>query len=876
MLGMPAAMRILTTWCITLIALCHPVPRALGVTLQLPAQQDETQPVAKQAAPHAAPSAIDGNPAGDSPLSPDQDPAFGPPFVANPPPALEDDTDPAPAPAQFVPVVLDADTGVAVPTTPPPTGSPVHIEADRQTKHDDTFTLTGNIVILYQDYAVRADRAVYNSATGDLDATGHLQVDGGPSDEHLRADHGVMNLNKHTGHFWNVRGTLGLRKAFGGQKAAKYVFTAPNPFALSGKELLQFGPGHYRIVEGAVTSCRLPEPDWQLLADSILVQDDVAHARGTTFDLFGLPFFWLPYMTHPVALDRRQTGVLLPIFGNDTQKGAIAGDSVYVVLGRSADATIGSEYYSRRGFSPFGQVRYRGQSMNFAQVRWNALLDRLPGAENQGGADIVVNGRRDFDPQTRAISSVEYLSSYVYRQAFEENYSAAINSEVKSNLFLTREHNGLAATGLVARYQNFRSDTVGDEIKVLHVPQLQLDALDQPVGKLPVLWGGQASATGLSRSEPGFQTSAVVPRVDFYPHIAIPLHGEGWNLRAEAGVRDTFYGKSQQPGSPGDVPAAQLNTTLNRAAFTGEVELHPPTLERDFTVGHTQLRHTIEPEFRYNYVAGIDHYANTLRFDMVDAMTDTNQVEYGLTQHLFLRHTRPHTCKGDEALGPDDTCGGGTVDWLTWTVAQQHYFNPTFGGAVVNGQRNVFASTLDFTGVAFTNEVRPNSPVISRLRLQTTSVTDLEWDVDYDLDEGRMQSSNLFASYRAGNYYFSVGDARLVNLQPQVSSLPSAPTPNPNSTSLLDTFNQIHMAAVYGTPTKHGVSAGANMGYDLVLNQLQYLGVQTSYNRDCCGFAVEMRRYSLGIVRDDTQYLFSFTLAGVGSAGSLRPMLRVF
>jgi LPS-assembly protein len=86
----------------------------------------------------------------------------------------------------------------------------------------------------------------------------------------------------------------------------------------------------------------------------------------------------------------------------------------------------------------------------------------------------------------------------------------------------------------------------------------------------------------------------------------------------------------------------------------------------------------------------------------------------------------------------------------------------------------------------------------------------------------------------------------------------------------------VHVAAVFGSPTKRGLSAGTNVGYDFTLNTLQYLGAQTGYNRDCCGFSFEMRRYTLGTVRDDTQYLFAFTLAGVGSAGSLRPMLRVF
>ena len=277
-------------------------------------------------------------------------------------------------------------------------------------------------------------------------------------------------------------------------------------------------------------------------------------------------------------------------------------------------------------------------------------------------------------------------------------------------------------------------------------------------------------------------------------------------------------------------------------------------------------------------MTGVNHFPETLRFDLTDALTDTSEVEYGLTQRLFLRHLHPVPCKGDEALGPAKTCGGGTVDWLTWTVAQRHYFDPTFGGAVVAGQRNVFTSTLDLTGVAFVSGPRSSSPVISRLRLRTTSATDLQWDLDYDVHSGRLSASNLFASYRLRSYFFSLGDARLFNLLPQVTSLPNAP--NPNSTSTESAFNQLHLAAIYGSPTKHGFSGGMNLGYDLVENQRQFLGAQGGYNRDCCGFAVEVRQYSLGSgvnqIRNDTQYLFSFTLAGVGSAGSLSPGLRVF
>jgi LPS-assembly protein len=822
---------------ITLFFLCHPMLYAAGLTKQLP----------RPAVPPSEASSLAGNIA-----APNSD--------------------------------LSVNAGIAVPVSAPPIGTPVHIEADRQGKIGDIYTLDGNILILYRNYRIRADHATFDTADSVVIAQGHVQVDGGPSNEHLLADHGDMNLDLHTAHLFQVTGTVGVRTA----THNKFVFVSPNPFTITGREVIEAGPGKYRIIDGTMTSCGLPQPDWELLSGKISLDDRVASARNTEFRLFHVPLFYLPYVTHPVERQQRQSGFLLPVFGNDTTKGFITGESVYLVLGRSADATLGAEYFSRRGFAPYGRVRYRGRGQDFASLRFRALLDRLPGDENQGGADLVADARRDLDPHTRAIADVEYLSSYVYRQAFEENYSAAINSEVKSNVFLTRGIQGVSMSGRVERYQNFRSDTSGDEIRVLHAPELRLDVLDHSVFHLPLLAGGELSADTLSRSEPGFQTSRLTPRIDIYPHLVLPLSGGGWTLRSEAGVRDTFYGKSQEPGAPGDVPVRQLSENLNRVAFTGEVSLRPPALERDFTIGgmkhllgSSELRHTLEPEFTYRYVTGVNHYAETLRFDQVDALANTNSIEYGLTQHLYLRHLHPHPCKGVEALGPSNTCGGGTVDFLTWTVLQRHYLNPDFGGAVMRGQRNVFDSTLNLTGVAFLEGPRSGSPILSRARVRTSGATDLEWDLDYDAKRGRVQSSNVFATYAVGGYHFSLGDARLINLVPRAEALPNAPAPAASSSTTsagapLDSVNQLRVSAVYGSPTKRGFSAGGNLGYDFTLNERQYLGVQTGYNRDCCGLAFEMRRYSLGTVRDDTQYLFSFTLAGVGSAGSLRPVSRVF
>ena len=121
------------------------------------------------------------------------------------------------------------------------------------------------------------------------------------------------------------------------------------------------------------------------------------------------------------------------------------------------------------------------------------------------------------------------------------------------------------------------------------------------------------------------------------------------------------------------------------------------------------MRHTIEPDVGYRYVTGINNFQQVLRFDDTDVASNTNELQYGLTQRLFLRHLHPHPCKGDEALGPDTMCGGGTRDWISWRVAQKHYFEPDFDHAITPGTPNPLTTTLDFTGIDFLTDARHNT-----------------------------------------------------------------------------------------------------------------------------------------------------------------------
>ncbi len=846
--------------CITLLAVYSAQVWAQGLTIQLP--------------PSAAPSPHAGSQAGSQlPDAPDS--ALLQP--ADPP---EDSTSAGPEDST---TAAQQNVPVAQPVTVEAEKVPVTVEADQQQKNGDLFTLQGHVVIHYKDYVLQADRMTYRSDSGDATADGHVTLNGGRDNEHLTASHGTLNLNDETGKLYDVVGTVGVSSA-----GHRVMYTSVNPFTIKGALVVKLGPDHYQVYNGSMTSCRIPHPKWLLSAGKLEMSNGKATARNSVFRLHGVPILYLPYVTHPVSTESRQSGLLIPIFGNTDFEGVtgiVIGEQYYWAINRSTDLTVGLEYYSSRGWAQSAAFHYKGRGLDFATARYSALQDRginLPvnGVETnvkQGGEDFLFSGRHDYTDHTRMAADVEYLSSYIYRQAFTENFNQAVSSNVQSTAYLTHENNGMVSAADFERFESFESTTVGDEIRILHVPNFQFNALEHPLGHKGLLWSFDASADGLKRSEPNFNTNGILLRVDLHPRLAYRLNLHGWFFNPSIGLRNTFYGHSQQTQlNPVFLVPVENTARIDRHDIEGTFEVRAPVLERTFKAPalekllHRDLRHAIEPSFTYRYVGGIDNFNNILRFDATDIVSDTNEAEYGLTQRLFARATQLHPCSKNEtpATPGEVNCGGQTKEWISWTVAQKYFFNSDFGGAATTGRRQVLSTTLDLTGVAFLTVPRNISPVISRVRVRTTEKTDLEWDLDYDPKAGRIASSNVYVDLHQGNYFAGLSHARL--------DAPGEFTVN-GQTSQISNFNQIRLLLGYGTPSKRGMSIAGNAGYDLNLSRLQYSALQSAYNWDCCGFSFEYRKFQLGpSVPSSSEYRFSFTLAGVGTAGNLRRAERLF
>lgn len=806
------------------------------------------------------------------------------------------------------------------------------------------YVLDKDVVITYKDRRVQADHVEYDSNTGDATMTGRVLVTKAGTSERVSASHATYNLKTETGRFYDVSGSYGVQMT---ASTHRMVYTTDNPFLFTGRVVVKTGPDQYDVYGGTVTSCQLPKPDWLLSAAHISMNREIATAHNATFRLLNLPLLFLPYVTHPADAEARQSGILIPTIDISNQKGVVFGEQVYFALSRSMDVRIGAAYYSEIGWEQSASLRYKGQGVDFGTLHYSQVVDRRAGKQQQGGEEVVLAGRHDFSDSTRAAANIDYLSSYIYREAFSDTFNQAVTSDIVSSAYVSHHWNGMEFGGLLDRYQGIKlvaqGSTPQQQVRIFHVPTFSFATTEHRVaGTGNAISSGlevsmDSSVSGLKRTQPNFETGGVIERFDLHPQASYPIALSDWHIVPSFSVRETIYSRSRQTPVPGKAPA-QSDAALARSDYEFVLAIRPPTLTKTFRPAYftrilgTELRHTIEPELTYRLTDGVASFNNILRFDSVDVVSNTNEAEYGATQRIFRRVARsspgtkapcgrasvanapgfnsdaPNTDDempqaADKAATPvEGNCPSDEL--ISWRITQKYFFDQNFGGAINNGRRNIFQTTLDLSGVAFLTEPRETSPLVSRLRLRTSAHTDVEWDFDLDTGAKKFTASNVYLDLHEGNAFGAVSYSRL-----------DAPgrfyTENPNPTggvassngvtSAISDFNQLRLLIGYGNPTKQGLSLAANTGIDLkalygatststittggvTSNStttvypalLQYATIQASYNWNCCGFAVEYRKLQLGSVRNDGTYRFNFTLANIGAAGNLRRAERLF
>ncbi len=312
----------------------------------------------------------------------------------------------------------------------------VLIRADEQEKIRDVYKVRGHVEIRFRNNTLHCDQAIYDSTTGKITATGHVVYDGGTHSEHLVGTHATYDVSRDTGTFYDVIGSTGIQV-----KNQVMFLRSSTPFFFTGKVVDKLGPDLYRVHHGIITSCQLPNPKWEYHPATATVEvGGDAKMYHSTLRIKGIPVFYFPYVQHPADNLGRQSGFLIPAIGQSNTKGFIIGDSYYWAINRNSDAEIGGYYFSSRGWAQIGNYRSIGWNYGF-HAEYYGVIDEQGDPkyhQNQGGEELKANGWMLLPYGFRGVVSVDYLSSYVFRLAFGQSFTDAINSEVRSSGFVSK------------------------------------------------------------------------------------------------------------------------------------------------------------------------------------------------------------------------------------------------------------------------------------------------------------------------------------------------------------------------------------------------------------------------------------------------------
>jgi LPS-assembly protein len=758
----------------------------------------------------------------------------------------------------------------------------------------------GNVDVHYGLYRLQADKITIYEAQNKMIAEGNVVFDQG-DDQRITGSKAEWNYKTKLGYFVDSTG-------FTNQTTDGTIiyFTADRVERISLNEIVVFN--------GKFTACEDAKPKWSFTAKKANIRtNDRIKLKSPKFLVKDIPIIPLPYASIPIKKQDRASGFLTPTFGFSGDKGFRLSSAYYQTLGRSADITLRTDLYSSRGYGFGFDVRTRANSRSYLDFGFFGVKDRVLGHgedaqhPDQGGTTFYANGVHYFPNGFTAAIDVRLYSNLAFRQIFSEGIQQVISPIENSQLFVNKSWDSYTLNFL-ARSQVITIPNV--RISTRNLPSLNFEKRPTRLSFFKnVYFSFKTALEGVSRRESvdsvaayqavagndPINTPALGQRLDFNPEVSIPFNFKGMSLTATASARTTYYSNSL------DVDRKVIGKDLLRTFAQFELDFKPVTLAKNYykSNGDFRFRHVIEPYMTYRYIKGVSNFENIIRFDYTDTFTDTNEVEFGVTNRFFTRrYTEAVTKDAQKQLKEkryknpfepaDSSLSNAAKDdskpekkdekplsiqpyeIFTLTVRGKYFFDPYFGGALEPGRRNEIASITDLTAFTFGGVPRRWSPLNFDMtyRPRRTIFASSRFDLGVQGDGLRNISLTVGYDTKLVKFFQTFYYTRAVTLIPSLRQFDNPFGKEPGTLR----GSQWSPSLFIGN-RDHGWFFGTSMFFDFenkratksspLISSIGTIG----YAFDCCSMAFQAYNVNVG-VRRENRYVFSFKLNGIGTFGT--------
>ena len=736
---------------------------------------------------------------------------------------------------------------------------------------------TGNVDVRYGIYRLQADKVMLYEADNRLVAEGSVVFDQG-DDQRITGSKATWNLKTKLGTFEDSTGFTNQTN-----DGTVIYFTAERVERTALDEV--------RVTKGKFTACEEAVPKWSFTADQAVIKiNNRIKLKNAKFRVSDIPIIPLPFASLPIEQRDRQSGLLTPTFGFSGNKGFRLSGAYFQTLGRSADVTIRGDLYTQRGIGYGLDFRTRANSRSFLNFGFYAVKDRIfgssasPETPDQGGSLIYAEGVHYFQNGFTAAVGVRLTSNLAFRQVFSDGIQQIISPIEVSEGFVNKSWDNYELN-LLARSQVISIPNV--RIKSRNLPSVHFEKRPSMLSFLkPLYFSFQTSAEGVSRREEvdnlllyqqttgndPVVTPAIGQRFDVFPEATLPINTKYLNFTATAGGRVTYYSNSFN----------DMRQVVGRDVIRkyGEFlfDVRPVALAKNFYGKNDafKFRHVIEPFLTYRFVRGIDNFQKIIRIDELDTLTDTNEIEYGLTNRIYTRrYSEAVTEEAQNRLAETDAANKKPLsvqpyEVFNLTVRGKYFFDKYFGGALIPGRRNQIEPITAVSFYTFGGVARNFSPlnIDATYRPRRTVFLNTRMDVGVQGEGIRALSATVGYDTPFLKIFQTLYYTRAVDLAP---SLQLYATQDGKEAGTLRGAQW--NPSVFVGNRDHGPYGGTSLFFDFENRRASELSPLISslytagYAYDCCSLAIQFYTFDVG-VRHENRIVFSFRLNGIGSFGT--------
>jgi LPS-assembly protein len=680
------------------------------------------------------------------------------------------------------------------------------VYADHKTISEDALRAAGHVEVLWQDYVIYADAIDFNLKSRELFAEGRVTM--ASKDMVLSGEKLVFNLKTQKGELLDTYGMV-----------SPIVRYETDRLVQTDRETLTFQKLDF-------TSCAQIFPRWRISSrKGRIKKDKYIEMSDVLLRIKNVPVFYLPYLRYPLQKDGRATGFLIPGLGSSGLRGFFIQNSFFLVLRPNIDMTLGLDYFSKLGVGASDELRYLFRNASGSARFYYFKYRKDNSVYDESDHDYYVEA--DHKQKLPFLNSnlmlkINRESRPGFLRLLDNSFDIARVANFQSALNLTSSFANMNVSLRASHEEtyNVRTDTT---LILEYLPSLSFNLNQQKLGKLPGYLSLGITLNRVRRSGVTLDETALYvndflsQRLTVTPAYQLPLFQLPWlNSLLNLSSRNDFYAQSRDPDSL-EIVDKPLYLNYHMAMFT----LQGPTFSKIYDSGKNKLKHLLEPKFEFRYSTKAENLDRLIPVDRFDNPA-YSYAGFSLTSRLLKK---------------DSAGNASTSEILSYTIAQQYYFDP----AEANANQKINGEYPRFSQLSHSLRLRPGGDFL------------LDASMEYNYYIHALSRLNLSASYKHANAPLGGSLSYSIYRNPYKNESFKGNHSNLNCMMNFD---------LQGFPVK----LESRVDYDFTDKRLLYASLNASFDYQCLVFTAEFKVFSwLG--ESYPQFRFGISLGNLGMVG---------